>query len=105
VNFIKLCREKIHRTDIRFIALGFGNFIFTDVNKRTSRLAANIPFIRALCPLTFLGVPEQASEHYVLRKLNDDGTTNIIGFVLMVTDHRNVAVPCDRAKVLAAGQN
>ena len=33
---------------------------FADVNKRTSRLAANMPLIRAsLCPLTFLGVPQQ----------------------------------------------
>ena len=33
---------------------------FVDVNKRTSRLAANMPLIRAsLCPLTFLGVPRQ----------------------------------------------
>ncbi|MGH8290402.1 MAG: Fic family protein [Steroidobacteraceae bacterium] len=33
---------------------------FVDVNKRTSRLAANLPLIRAnLCPLTFLDVPEQ----------------------------------------------
>ena len=31
---------------------------FQDVNKRVSRLAANIPFIRAnLAPLTFVGVP------------------------------------------------
>lgn len=34
---------------------------FVDVNKRTSRLAANIPLIRAnLCPLSFIDVPEQA---------------------------------------------
>ena len=34
---------------------------FADVNKRTSRLAANIPLIKAnLCPLTFLDVPEAA---------------------------------------------
>ncbi len=34
---------------------------FADVNKRTSRLAANLPLIQAnLCPLTFLDVPEQA---------------------------------------------
>ncbi|WP_024539542.1 Fic family protein [Comamonas badia] len=34
---------------------------FADMNKRTSRLAANIPLFRAnLCPLTFLDVPEQA---------------------------------------------
>ncbi|MBC7673893.1 MAG: Fic family protein [Polaromonas sp.] len=33
---------------------------FIDVNKRTSRLAANIPLIRAnLCPLSFVDVPEQ----------------------------------------------
>ena len=32
-----------------------------DSNKRTSRLAANLPLFRAnLCPLTFLDVPEQA---------------------------------------------
>ncbi|MCP4238820.1 MAG: Fic family protein [Aestuariibacter sp.] len=34
---------------------------FADVNKRTSRLVANLPLFRAnLCPLTFLDVPEQA---------------------------------------------
>jgi Fic family protein len=34
---------------------------FEDVNKRVSRLAANIPLIRAnLCPLSFVDVPEQA---------------------------------------------
>ncbi len=34
---------------------------FADINKRTSRLAANMPLFRAnLCPLTFLDVPEQA---------------------------------------------
>lgn len=33
---------------------------FMDVNKRTSRLTANISLIREnLCPLTFVGVPEQ----------------------------------------------
>ena len=33
---------------------------FDDVNKRTSRLAANIPLIRKnLCPLSFIDVPEQ----------------------------------------------
>ncbi|WP_026289596.1 Fic family protein [Thioalkalivibrio sulfidiphilus] len=40
---------------------------FADVNKRTSRLAANLPLIRAnLCPLTFLDVPEQAYSSAVL---------------------------------------
>ena len=34
---------------------------FADINKRTSRLAANLPLFRAnLCPLTFLDVPERA---------------------------------------------
>jgi Fic family protein len=34
---------------------------FEDVNKRVSRLAANIPFIRYnLCPLSFIDVPQQA---------------------------------------------
>lgn len=34
---------------------------FGNINKRTSRLAANLPLFRAnLCPLTFLDVPEQA---------------------------------------------
>ena len=34
---------------------------FADINKRTSRLAANLPLFRAnLCPLTFLDVPDQA---------------------------------------------
>ena len=34
---------------------------FIDVNKRTSRLAANIPLIRAnMCPLSFVDVPERA---------------------------------------------
>ena len=34
---------------------------FEDVNKRVSRLAANIPFIRHnLCPLSFIDVPQQA---------------------------------------------
>lgn len=34
---------------------------FEDVNKRTSRLAANIPMVREnLCPLSFVDVPEQA---------------------------------------------
>lgn len=40
---------------------------FADVNKRTSRLAANLPLIRAnLCPLTFLDVPEPAYTRAIL---------------------------------------
>ncbi len=40
---------------------------FADINKRTSRLAANLPLFRAnLCPLTFLDVPEVAYTHAIL---------------------------------------
>ena len=40
---------------------------FAHINKRTSRLAANLPLFRAnLCPLTFLGVPEQAYSRAIL---------------------------------------
>lgn len=42
---------------------------FEDVNKRVSRLAANIPFIRHnLCPLSFIDVPQQACQQYVAVK-------------------------------------
>ena len=40
---------------------------FADINKRCSRLAANLPLFRAnLCPLTFLDVPEQAYSRAML---------------------------------------
>ena len=40
---------------------------FSDINKRTSRLAANLPLIRAnLCPLTFFDVPEAAYSRAIL---------------------------------------
>ena len=40
---------------------------FADINKRTSRLAANLPLFRAnLCPLTFVDVPEHAYSRAVL---------------------------------------
>lgn len=40
---------------------------FADINKRTSRLAANLPLFRAnVCPLTFLDVPEQAYSRAML---------------------------------------
>lgn len=40
---------------------------FADVNKRTSRLAANLPLLKAnLCPLTFVGVPERAYSRAIL---------------------------------------
>ena len=40
---------------------------FTNVNQRTSRLAANVPLFRAnLCPLTFVDVPEAAYSRAIL---------------------------------------
>lgn len=40
---------------------------FADINKRTSRLEANLPLFRAnLCPLTFLNVPEMADSRAIL---------------------------------------
>jgi hypothetical protein len=40
---------------------------FADMNKRTSRLMANLPLFRAnLCPLTFVDVPESAYASAVL---------------------------------------
>ncbi|PSW34949.1 cell filamentation protein Fic [Photobacterium phosphoreum] len=40
---------------------------FADINKRTSRLAANIPLLKTnVCPLTFLDVPEEAYSKAVL---------------------------------------
>lgn len=40
---------------------------FADINKRCSRLAANVPLFRAnLCPLTFLDVPEPAYSKGIL---------------------------------------
>jgi Fic family protein len=40
---------------------------FADVNKRTARLAANLPLFRAnLCPLTFLDLPSQSYTHAML---------------------------------------
>jgi hypothetical protein len=40
---------------------------FEDVNKRVSRLAANIPLIRAnFCPLSFVDVPERDYTHGIL---------------------------------------
>ena len=40
---------------------------FADINKRSSRLAANLPLFRAnLCPLTFVDVPEPAYSRAIL---------------------------------------
>ena len=71
---------------------------FIDVNKRTSRLAANIPFIKQnLCPLSFLGTPKD---------------TYLKG-VIALYEYRDVAllrdvfahayfISCDRYPVVAA---
>lgn len=71
---------------------------FVDVNKRTSRLAANIPFIKKnLCPLSFLGTPKD---------------TYLKGIIALY-EYRDVAllrdvfahayfVSCDRYPVVAA---
>lgn len=48
---------------------------FEDVNKRVSRLAANIPLIHAdLCPLSFVDVPERA---YIAGTLGIYETTRV----------------------------
>lgn len=40
---------------------------FSDINKRTSRLAANLPLFKTnLCPLTFLDVPQDAYSQAIL---------------------------------------
>ncbi len=40
---------------------------FADINKRVSRLAANLPLFRAnLCPMTFLGVPPEMYSRAIL---------------------------------------
>lgn len=40
---------------------------FANTNKRTSRLAANMPLFQAnLCPLTFVDVPEAAYSRAIL---------------------------------------
>lgn len=51
------------KTRFHTLGLAQGRYLqpFIDVNKRTSRLAANIPFIREnLCPISFSGVPGDA---------------------------------------------
>jgi len=45
---------------------------FTDVNKRTSRLGANLPLVKAnLCPLSFVDVPERAYTQSMLSIYED----------------------------------
>lgn len=51
---------------------------FADMNKRTSRLAANLPLFRAnLCPLTFLDVPEHAYSRTIVTQPQRDPLASI----------------------------
>ncbi len=62
-QFLHLAQEIEDPFEQSFFALVHLPYIqpFIDVNKRTSRLAANIPFIREnLCPISFAGVPGDA---------------------------------------------
>ena len=71
---------------------------FIDVNKRTARLAANIPFIRQnLCPLSFMGTPK---DHYIkgvvaLYELQD------VSLLRDIFAHA-YAISCERYPVIAA---
>ena len=50
---------------------------FLDVNKRVSRLAANIPLIKHnLAPLSFVGVPETTYTHGCSASMNSTVTTS-----------------------------
>ena len=66
-----VCREPLHNTaaavpdpiEQAFFALVHLPYLqpFLDVNKRVSRLVANLPFVRGnLCPLSFIDVPVPA---------------------------------------------
>jgi len=62
-QFLYLAQEIQDPFEQSFFALAHIPYLqpFIDVNKRTSRLAANIPFIREnLCPISFSGVPGDA---------------------------------------------
>lgn len=52
---------------------------FEDVNKRISRLAANIPLIfNNLCPLTFVDVPQQIYVNGLLSIYELIGPMNVL---------------------------
>ena len=70
---------------------------FEDVNKRVSRLAANIPFIKAnLCPLSFVDVPERAYVEGTLA-IYEHGRTELLRDVFLWAYQRS----CDQFKAVA----
>ncbi len=71
---------------------------FVDVNKRVSRLAANIPFIRAnLCPLSFIDVPERAYVEGTLT-IYEHGRVDLLRDVFTWAYERS----CQRFKAVAS---
>ena len=71
---------------------------FVDVNKRVSRLAANIPFIKAnLCPLSFIDVPERAYVEGTLA-IYEHGRVDLLRDVFTWAYERS----CQRFKAVAA---
>lgn len=71
---------------------------FVDVNKRVSRLAANIPFIKTnLCPLSFIDVPERAYVEGTLA-IYEHGRVDLLRDVFTWAYERS----CQRFKAVAA---
>ncbi len=70
---------------------------FEDVNKRVSRLAANIPFIKNnLCPLSFVDVPERAYVEGTLA-IYEHGKTELLRDVFIWAYQRS----CEQFKAVA----
>lgn len=70
---------------------------FEDVNKRVSRLAANIPFIKNnLCPLSFVDVPERAYVEGTLA-IYEHGKTELLRDVFTWAYQRS----CEQFKAVA----
>lgn len=70
---------------------------FQDVNKRVSRLAANIPFIKNnLCPLSFVDVPERAYVEGTLA-IYEHGKTELLRDVFTWAYQRS----CEQFKAVA----
>lgn len=70
---------------------------FEDVNKRVSRLAANIPFIKNnLCPLSFVDVPERAYVEGTLA-IYEHGRTELLRDVFTWAYQRS----CEQFKAVA----
>lgn len=66
---------------------------FADVNKRTSRLVANMPLIRAnLCPLSFVGADEQEYVHGTLAVYEERRTELLRDF--FVSAYERSAAQC-----------